>query len=267
MLYAATFSRYFSLWFAGLLLSALPCPAYSQGLPTVDLIRHVSNFTAPLSITHAGDGSQRLFLLEQGGTVRIIKGQTVLTQPFLDISSRTTGTGERGLLGLAFPPDYASKKVFYVNYTNIAGNTVIARYRVTGNPDVADPNSETILLTIPQPYDNHNGGQLLFGPDGYLYIGMGDGGSGGDPENNSQNPNSLLGKLLRIQVSARRPSYLIPPTNPYVQTPGYRGEIWALGLRNPWRLTFDRYTGDLYIADVGQFNYEEVDVQPSTSPG
>ncbi|MBM4258959.1 MAG: DUF11 domain-containing protein [Deltaproteobacteria bacterium] len=267
----ATSSRGFLVWCVVLLLSAIPLPTNSQSPPTINLERisypgHF-NFTAPIGIAHAGDGSQRLFLIQQDGTILLIKGQTVLDQPFLNISARVSCCAERGLLGLAFPPDYARRQVFYVNYTDLSGNTMIARYRATSNPDVADPNSEQVVLTIPQPFDNHNGGQLLFGPDGCLYIGMGDGGGAGDPLNFSQNPGSLLGKLLRIQVSPRRLGYTIPATNPYVNTPGYRGEIWALGLRNPWRLAFDRYSGDLYIADVGQFNYEEVNVQPATSRG
>ncbi|MGE0824918.1 MAG: PQQ-dependent sugar dehydrogenase [Candidatus Binatia bacterium] len=239
-------------------------PAWAQ---TVALQPYVGGFSLPVAITHAGDGSHRLFVVEQAGTIRIIKNHTLLPQPFLDISNRTTGTGERGLLGLAFAPDYKDSGVFYVNYTNLSGTTIIARYRVTANPDVADPNSEEILLSIPQPFANHNGGQLAFGPDGYLYIGMGDGGGGGDPAGNGQNPASLLGKILRLHVTPRRPSYRIPPSNPYLNAPGFRGEIWALGLRNPWRLSFDRHTGDLYMGDVGQGAYEEVNVQSLTSPG
>jgi glucose/arabinose dehydrogenase len=176
--------------------------------------------------------------------------------------------GERGLVSVAFPPGYAAKGHFYVNYTDKAGNTVVARYRLTTNPDIADPDSEQIVLKVPQPYANHNGGQLAFGPnDGYLYIGMGDGGSGGDPQNRAQNPAELLGKLLRIDVESGDNPYLVPPTNPFTQTTGHRGEIWALGLRNPWRFAFDRLNGDLYIADVGQAQYEEVNYQPGASAG
>jgi len=193
------------------------------------------------------------------------------------------------LLSVAFPPAYGSRGYFYVDYTNLAGDTVIARYKVSPDPNLADPSSEEILLTISQPYANHNGGQLAFGPDGYLYIGMGDGGSGGDPGNRAQNPGELLGKILRIDVEQAStpippaggiqvffpvifrvgvdPPYRIPPNNPFIKTPGYRPEIWALGLRNPWRFSFDRTTGDLFIADVGQDAWEEVDFQPAGSSG
>ena len=252
-----------------------------------------SGLTHPTDIAHAGDGSGRIFVLEQPGRIRIVKGGVLQPTPFLDITARVNSTGgEQGLLGIAFPPNYASKKYFYVNYTNKtgAGNTVIARYRLTANPDVADPNSEELVLEITQPFVNHNGGQLHFGPDGYLYIGMGDGGSGGDPQNNAQTPSVLLGKMLRIDTEPTqspslpslgpflsylplilRPSgaftYTIPATNPYTQTTGYRGEVWALGLRNPWRFSFDRATGDLYIADVGQGAWEEISFQSAASPG
>jgi glucose/arabinose dehydrogenase len=176
--------------------------------------------------------------------------------------------GERGLLSVAFPAAYSSNGHFYVNYTDGSGATVVARYAVGDDLDVADRNSEEILLTIPQPYANHNGGQLTFGPvDGFLYIGTGDGGSGGDPQNNAQNPDSLLGKMLRIDVESGVRPYAIPASNPYVQTPGFRPEIWALGLRNPWRFSFDRRTGDLYIGDVGQGQWEEVDFQAGSSGG
>jgi hypothetical protein len=173
---------------------------------------------------------------------------------------------------VAFPPNHGnSPQHFYIDYTDSNGDTVIARYQVSSDPNRADPDSAEVLLTIAQPYANHNGGQLAFGPDGYLYIGMGDGGSAGDPQNNAQNPGVLLGKMLRIDTETEpadtsRP-YAIPATNPYIQTEGYRPEIWALGLRNPWRFSFDRATGDLYIGDVGQNEYEEIDFQPAESDG
>jgi glucose/arabinose dehydrogenase len=237
--------------------------------PEVVLTSVVAGLNLPVHITHAGDGSQRLFVVEQVGRLRIVKAGVLLDTPFLDIQSRVSCCGERGLLSVAFPAAYASVQHFYVNYTDVSGNTVVARYHLTGDPDVADPDSEQIVLTIEQPYTNHNGGQLAFGPhDGHLYIGMGDGGNAGDPEERAQNPSELLGKLLRIEVEAGDPlTYTIPATNPYTQTVGYRDEIWALGLRNPWRFSFDRRTGDLYLGDVGQSLYEEVDYQPASSPG
>ncbi len=230
----------------------------------------VSGLSAPVHIAHAGDGSGRLFLVEQAGRVRILKAGVLQSTPFLDIADRVSCCGERGLLSIAFPPSAgAGPDHFYVNYTDRNGNTVVGRYRITADPDVADPTSEQIVLAVQQPYPNHNGGLLAFGPtDGYLYIGMGDGGSAGDPQNRAQNGAELLGKLLRIDVEMGSPlTYTIPASNPFTQTAGYRGEIWALGLRNPWRFAFDRLTGDLYIADVGQNLYEEVNFQSAAAPG
>jgi glucose/arabinose dehydrogenase len=225
-----------------------------------------SGFTRPVQVTHAGDGSGRLFVVEQTGYIRIIQNGAVLSTPFLNVSDRVTCCGEQGLLGLAFHPNYQSNGDFYINYTrNGDGATIIARYRVSANPNVADPNSATTLLTISQPYANHNGGQVMFGPDGYLYIGMGDGGGGGDPDRNAQNKNTLLGAMLRIDVDGGTP-YANPPDNPYVGTDG-RDEIWAIGLRNPWRFSFDRATGDLYIGDVGQNAWEEISFQAAGTPG
>ena len=243
--------------------------AASAELPSLTLVSPVSGFSQPLSIAHAGDGSGRLFVAEQGGRIRIVKNGAILSTPFLDISSRISAGGERGLLGLAFPPDYPSKRYFYVNYTDTAGNTVIARFRVSADPNVADPASEQVVLRINQPYPNHNGGQLAFSPrDGYLYIGMGDGGSGGDPENRAQNSSELLGKVLRIDTETGSPAtYNVPATNPFVSRTGFRPEIWSLGLRNPWRFSFDRQTADLYVADVGQGAWEEVNFQSSASAG
>ncbi|MEW6491196.1 MAG: PQQ-dependent sugar dehydrogenase [Cyanobacteriota bacterium] len=231
----------------------------------------VTGLENPVAITHAGDASDRIFVVEQEGRIQIIQNGNLLATPFLDISDRISTGGERGLLGLAFPPDYASKGYFYVNYTNPAGDTVVARYRLTNDPNVAALDSEEIILTVDQPFENHNGGQLAFGPDGYLYIGMGDGGGGGDPQNNAQNPQSLLGKILRIDVESGAATYTIPDTNPFVAANDpnnqFSDEIWALGLRNPWRFSFDRITGDLYIGDVGQNALEEIDFQPATSQG
>jgi glucose/arabinose dehydrogenase len=221
---------------------------------------------SPVGVVDAGDGSGRLFIVEQAGRILIHDGSQVLASAFLDVSALVSCCGEQGLLGLAFHPDYATNGLFYVDYTNTAGDTVIARYHVSADSNVADPASARILLTIAQPFANHNGGQLAFGPDGFLYIGMGDGGSAGDPDNRAQNLGDLLGKLLRIDVDGAFP-YAIPATNPFRNTPGARPEIWAFGLRNPWRFSFDRQTGDLFIADVGQSSREEVDFQPAASAG
>jgi glucose/arabinose dehydrogenase len=214
-----------------------------------------SGFVRPVQVTNAGDGSQRLFVVEQPGSIWIVQDRMVVGTPFLDISGLVQCCGERGLLGLAFHPDYKDNGHFYVNYTRKGdGATVVARYSVSEDPNIADPDSGSILLTVAQPYSNHNGGQLLFCPDGYLYIGMGDGGSGGDPLNHGQNRDTLLGAMLRIDVDGGTP-YAIPPDNPYVGEDG-ADEIWAIGLRNPWRFSFDRETGDLYIGDVGQNLWE-----------
>jgi glucose/arabinose dehydrogenase len=232
--------------------------------PSVTLTGVVSGLNQPVSITHAGDGSGRLFIVERTGIIRIMKDGAVLPTPFLDITALVQSTGgEQGLLGLAFPPNFASSRHFYVNYTNRTGtgNTVVARYQVTTNPDVADVSSGVSLLTVTQPFENHNGGQLAFGPDGFLYIGMGDGGSGGDPFGNAQNLSTLLGKILRIDTESGGVPYAIPPGNPL------GNEIWAQGLRNPWRFSFDRATNDLYIADVGEDQFEEVNFQPASSSG
>jgi len=226
----------------------------------------VTNLNKPVDITPAGDGTGRLFIVLQDGLVVIFDGNELLTTPFLDIQSRVSCCGERGLLGIAFHPDYKNNGLFYLNYTDVNGDTVIAQYCVSDDPDIADPESEVILLNIKQPYSNHHGGQLIFGPDGYLYIGTGDGGSAGDPSDNAQNLYSLLGKMLRIDVNKGNP-YSIPSDNPFRENPDALDEIWALGLRNPWRFSFDRLTGNLFIADVGQNNWEEVNLQQADSNG
>lgn len=238
----------------------------TQWPPVVRLEKRWDGFKEPLLLTHSGDDSGRLFVVEQGGTIRVIADDRVLDTPFLDVSDLVSTGGERGLLGLAFAPDYSTSGTLYINYTDAAGDTVIARYRAKGDGAVADPGSAQTVLKIAQPYANHNGGCIEFGPDGYLYIGMGDGGSGGDPKGNGQNPGVLLGKLLRIDV-ARTPTYRVPADNPFVGRKGYRPEIWALGMRNPWRFSFDRETGDLFIADVGQDAWEEIDVQAAGDKG
>lgn len=243
-----------------LILINLSDSSYSQ---TVGLTSFATGFASPLEITHAGDS--RLFVVEQGGIIKILNTNgTTNATPFLNLSGIISSGGERGLLGLAFHPNYATNGFFYVNYTNPAGNTVIARYSVSGNPDIANTTG-TVLLTITQPYSNHNGGSIKFGPDGYLYIGMGDGGSAGDPENRAQNTTELLGKILRIDVNSGAP-YGIPPSNPYVGVAG-ADEIWAIGVRNPWKFSFNRSNGDLWIADVGQNNVEEVNKVASTAAG
>jgi glucose/arabinose dehydrogenase len=223
----------------------------------------VGTFDFPLAITHAGDG--RLFITEKFGRIRILQPDgTVLTTPFLDIDARASGSSqdERGLLSVAFHPNYATNGFFYVNYTNNAGSTVISRFSVsTNNPNVADSNSERILLTINQDFSNHNGGQIQFGPDGMLYVGMGDGGSAGDPNCRAQSRNSLLGKMLRLDVNQNintTPFHGIPAGNPFIAEGNIMDKVWALGLRNPWRFSFDRETGDLWLGDVGQDVQEEV---------
>ena len=230
------------------------------GLRAVEV---VSGLSSPVHLTApAGDG--RLFVVEQAGRIRIVESGALRTQPFLDISGKISSGGERGLLSVAFDPQYATTGYFWVNFTDPGGNTRVERYRVSSNPNVADPASSTLVIAIDQPYANHNGGQLAFGPDGMLFIGMGDGGSGGDPQNNAQNRASLLGKMLRLDVRSTTP-YVIPTNNPWRNTAGARAEIWSYGLRNPWRFSFDRGTGMLYIADVGQGKWEEIDAVSATS--
>lgn len=224
-----------------------------------------TGFNSPVEITNAGDS--RLFIVQKGGLIRILNSNgTINTTPFLNLSSIISSNGERGLLGLAFHPNYSTNGFFFVNYTNTSGNTVIARYSVSsGNPDIAN-STGTILMTITQPFSNHNGGTIKFGPDGYLYIGMGDGGGSGDPGNRAQNINDNLGKMLRIDVNSNvAPYYTSPATNPYVGIAG-NDEIWAIGLRNPWKFSFNRLNGDLWIADVGQNAFEEINKTQSPLP-
>jgi glucose/arabinose dehydrogenase len=249
-------------------MMALLCTACVTSMAQGDgkLTPFADGFSSPVTITHAGDS--RLFVVNQPGSIYVADSSGMVNpEPFLDITDRVTFGGEQGLLGLAFHPDYKNNGYFYVNYTGTGDSTHISRFtRLEGNRDKADPKSEKNILTIPQPYKNHNGGNLEFGPDGYLYIGMGDGGSGGDPERRAQNPAELLGKILRIDVSHGDP-YSIPESNPFYGSYSVRNEIWILGLRNPWRFSFDRNTGDLWIADVGQNQVEEIDLQPAGSPG
>lgn len=240
---------------------------------TIALNQFATGFTDPVAMAHAGDS--RLFVVQQGGQIRILNANgTVNATSFLNISSIITSGGERGLLGLAFHPNYAANGYFFVNYTNTSGNTVIARYSVNAtNPNIAETTG-TILMTISQPYANHNGGSIKFGPDGFLYIALGDGGNGGDPQNfaqnmvvNATNPSRVyLGKMLRINVNATTaPFYSIPATNPFIGQSG-KEEIWALGLRNPWKFSFNRLNGDMWIADVGQNAVEEIDKVASPLP-
>ncbi len=221
----------------------------------------VSGLQNPVGMADPADGSGRLFILEQAGRVRILQDGDLLADPFLDISAKVGCCGERGLLGLAFHPLYTENGAFFINYTDLDGNSVIARYQVTpDDPNRANRDSETVLLYVNQPYGNHNGGSVVFGPEGYLYLGLGDGGSANDPHDYGQNTSVLLGKILRIDVDEGE-LYAIPPDNPFVNGGGLP-EIWAYGLRNPWRFSFDRLTGDLYIGDVGQNQWEEVDYLP-----
>ncbi len=241
-------------------------PGKGQDL-AMGLIAFSSGYDSPLGIENCGD--DRLFIVQKNGRVFYadVNGNKS-AKPYLDISSRIFDRGgEQGLLGLAFDPDYLSNGYLYVNYTNKSKNTQISRFTVkAGNANEADTTTEKFLLEIPQPFSNHNGGCLRFGHDGYLYIGMGDGGSAGDPNNNAQNPLSFLGKMLRIDVHNGNP-YAIPADNPFINNPNYLPEIWALGLRNPWKWSFDAKRGDLYIADVGQALYEELNIEPKGSKG
>ena len=245
-----------------------PTPAVKPELDAIDVEVAFVGFEQPVQVTNAGDGWDRLFVVSRLGTIHVIDAGTTLEAPFLDISDLITAAQpEQGLLGLAFHPAYRENGRFLVNYTNREGNTVIAEYGVfLGDPNRAGPEAVGVVLTYEQPYGNHNGGMLVFGPDGYLYIGVGDGGSGGDPQGNGQSLSTLLGKMLRIDVNTGDP-YSIPADNPFVNNASARPEIWAYGLRNPWRYSFDRETGDLYIADVGQNRIEEVSFQAASSSG
>jgi glucose/arabinose dehydrogenase len=275
-----------------LILLQLVCSQCSAQLPA-NLTRQNLNLTLlePVAVRHAGDGSGRIFIAEQSGTIKIYNGTTQLTANFLDISAKVQNSGEQGLLGLDFDPDYTTNGYFYVYYSKSGtnqGDSIIERYTVSGgDANIADVNSGVIIMRIAQPFSNHNGGDIHFGPDGYLYIGTGDGGSGGDPGNRAQSLNTLLGKMLRIDVSSTEPvfsdsfettasscgldsvtgSYKIPYDNPFLSNTSACAEIWSYGLRNPYRWSFDKLTGDLIIGDVGQNTYEEVDFQAASSKG
>jgi glucose/arabinose dehydrogenase len=240
-------------------VTSLPNPAVFEWRLVADGINRPTDLADPY------DGSGRLLVLSQIGRILVIENGQIMNEPFLDLVDQVGATAnERGLLGIALDPDYAENGIFYLNYSDNEGSNIISRFRRADDVYRADPASEQVLLVIEQPYGNHNGGDLEFGPDGLLYIGMGDGGSGGDPQRNAQNINTLLGKMLRIDVRGKE-TYTIPADNPYASGGG-RQEIWASGLRNPWRYTFDRLTGDLYIADVGQNQWEEINFVPAGSP-
>ncbi len=252
---------------AGTLLSIGPAPSTAAGPyagVTLGLTARMAGLSGPVQVTNAGDGSKRLFIVEQRGLVRIYYNGRILPIPFLDIRARVLAGGEQGLLGLAFHPAFRTNHRFYVYYTErLTGDLIVAEFRasfISPNRTSATTFRQIIRINH-RAAANHNGGMLAFGPDGYLYIGTGDGGGAGDTGNHAQSLRSLLGKLLRIDVNGRSPgrAYRIPPTNPYARSPVYRREIWSRGLRNPWRWSFDRATGDLWIGDVGQARYEEVD--------
>jgi len=256
------------VWFNPQKQSPSTTPITTLNTPLIQPELITTGLKSPTSILATPDSiDSRLFIVEQDGLIRIIdKSRKLNEKPFLDISSKILQGGEMGLLGMAFHPSYKQNGYFYINYIDKNQNTVIARYAVTPNADTADPTSEKILFTLKQPYTNHNGGALVFGPDSYLYIALGDGGSAGDPENRAQNKAEYFGKILRIDVDHGDP-YVIPPNNPFVNEANSKPEIWAYGLRNPWRISFDKETGDLYIADVGQGELEEVNIQKSSSKG
>ena len=258
--------------------STAPTAASTQPVPAataagtsgaaIQLEKIAGDLRSPVFVTPAGDDSGRMFVVEKQGTIAILRDGARDATPFLNIADLITSSGsEQGLLGLAFHPDYAKNGRFFVYYTARNGDNTLARYQVSGDPDVADPASGQVLFAVADPAPNHNGGMLAFGPDGDLYVGLGDGGSAGDPWGNGQNRSVLLGKLLRLNVDGDQ-LYSIPPDNPWPDGGDEaRPEVWAYGLRNPWRFSFDRATGDLYIGDVGQNAYEEIDFQPAGSKG
>ena len=256
--------------------TVLPAPITDGGAApaaptsgTIKLAVVASALSKPLLVTSPRDGTNRLFIVEQTGKIRIVKGGSLLATPFLDLTPNVAKGGEQGLLGLAFHPGYRTNRKLYVSYTDRNGDSVVREYRASAtNPDRVDRTTGRTIIRVAQPYANHNGGMIAFGRDGYLYIGLGDGGAGGDPDNRAQNVNTLLGKMLRIGInsSTSTRNYVIPSSNPYVGRAG-RDEIWQRGLRNPWRFSFDRSNGNLWIGDVGQNRYEEVDRAVRTATG
>lgn len=245
-----------------ILLACCMSGSFTADSQTIAFTSIATGLSSPVDIVTPPDGSGRMFIVEKGGTTRIYDGTSILAGNFLDISSLLSTSGEQGLLSMAFHPAYASNRFFFVLYTNTAGNVELARYRTQStNANAADATSASILLTVPHPVNtNHNGGKIAFGADSLLYWSIGDGGGGGDPDNNAQDGGSRLGKILRLapDTTTTAPYYSIPPGNPYVSDPTFLDEIWAFGLRNPWRWSFDRSTGDMWIADVGQGSWEEV---------
>lgn len=245
--------------------AGIPDPAGYQWKLVAD------GFDSPLGMVSANDGTGRMFAVEQSGKIWTMQGEEVSLDPFLDIGSLLPvsvlqgGYTEQGLLGLAFHPQFKDNGIFFVDYTDTSGNTAVARYKVSSDPEKADPESGRIILKVNQPFPDHNGGALQFGPDGYLYIALGDGGNPDDPLRNGQNMDTLLAKILRIDINGT--PYKVPPDNPFVNDSSAKPEIWATGLRNPWRFTFDKQTGDMYIGDVGQWDYEEINFQPAGQGG
>lgn len=249
-----------------LLAGCLFSPGRTVTASPIALERVGPTFSQPLLVAATPAHPDTLFVVEKIGRIQVLKSGQLQPQPLLDIRGLVSSGFEQGLLGLAFHPDFSTNGYFYVNYTDRSGHTQVVRYQAAPGTLTAEPDSATVLLTIEQPAANHNGGMIAFGPDGYLYIGTGDGGRAGDPWGNAQNQATLLGKLLRIDVDGAVP-YAVPPTNPFVHDDAAKPEIWAWGLRNPWRFSFDRETGDLYIADVGQNAWEEVNFEPAGHPG
>lgn len=244
--------------------TALDPESPADGAVILALEQVVTGLSSPVHLASPPDDA-RLFVVEQGGRVRVVRDGVLLPEPFLDIRSKVLSGGERGLLSVAFHPQYAANGRFYVNYTDVDGDTRVERYLVSADPDRADGGSATLVLAVAQPFSNHNGGLVTFGPDGMLYVGMGDGGSGGDPQGHGQNRRTLLGALLRLDVDGGEP-YAVPPDNPYAGHAEFRGEIWAFGLRNPWRFAFDQASGMLYLGDVGQNRWEEINAVRSDAP-
>jgi glucose/arabinose dehydrogenase len=238
-------------------------PDLPEGPVPVALADVATGLALPLQLT-APAGDPRLFIVEKGGAIRIVHNGALLPTPFLDLSAKVSTGREQGLLGLAFDPEYAANGRFIVHYTDVAGDTRVSSFRVSQDPNLADAASELAILGVDQPFPNHNGGQVLFGPDGYLYLTLGDGGSSGDPGNRAQSLADLLGSILRIQP-LETGGYAVPADNPFAGTPDARPEIWSYGLRNPWRVDFDAATGDLYVADVGESRWEEVSVSTAAA--